>query len=230
MLLPGGRIVTTEGLEFYVRDDALGRSIAKYRTRPEIALVQRAQELTGASGTFLDVGANIGTSAVAAVKLAGFTDVVCIEPEPANVALLEVNLDLNGVPGRVVQAAAYSSEGKGKLYLKRSNSGANFLDFKSKKTGLMVPLVTLDQLEVRPGLIWIDAQGAEGHILAGAGSLVGTCPIVLEFYPKGLDATGGKSEIVNAATRYEHVIDLRSGAPVDVARLRVEGDTDILFF
>ncbi len=42
------------------------------------------------------------------------------------------------------------------------------------------------------GLCWIDTQGHEGHVLAGARALCASrSPIVIEFWPFGLQQSGG---------------------------------------
>jgi FkbM family methyltransferase len=81
-----------------------------------------------------------------------------------------------------------------------------------------VEVVTLDRLvksgvidSERVGMLWIDAQGHEGHILDGASSLADPgVPIVLEFHPAGLDEHGDRDLVHEVAERcYTHFIDMR---------------------
>jgi FkbM family methyltransferase len=81
-----------------------------------------------------------------------------------------------------------------------------------------VELVTLDGLAEngiidpdRVGLVWIDAEGHEGHVIAGAGTLVDRgLPIVVEFHPEGLDHHGDRDRIHKVAERcYTHFLDVR---------------------
>jgi hypothetical protein len=83
--------------------------------------------------------------------------------------------------------------------------------------------VDLDRL----ALVWMDCQGHEGHILAGAARvLAADVPIVSEFWPYGLRRAGGLeryAELVAASGRM--VIDLRGS--FDGVPARVPGD-DVL--
>ena len=85
-------------------------------------------------------------------------------------------------------------------------------------TVVEVELVTVDRLvetgvidAERVGMLWIDAEGHEGHILEGAGALAERgVPIVLEFNPEGLDYRGDRGKIDEfAAHHYTHFIDVR---------------------
>jgi FkbM family methyltransferase len=85
-----------------------------------------------------------------------------------------------------------------------------------------VELVTLDQLTTTgvididlAGMLWIDAEGHEGHILDGAGSLVDVgLPIVLEFDPEVLERRGDSGMVHEVAERcYTHFVDLRRQEP-----------------
>jgi FkbM family methyltransferase len=81
-----------------------------------------------------------------------------------------------------------------------------------------VDVVTLDRLTetgvVDPGdagMLWIDAEGHEGHILEGATALTGRgVPIVFEFEPAGLDERGDRGKVQGIAeVSYTHFVDVR---------------------
>jgi FkbM family methyltransferase len=81
-----------------------------------------------------------------------------------------------------------------------------------------VEVVTLDELANsgviemdRLGMVWIDAEGHEGHILSGASSLVDRgVPIVFEFHPVGLEANGTRGAAHEIAEgSYTHFVDVR---------------------
>jgi hypothetical protein len=83
---------------------------------------------------------------------------------------------------------------------------------------ISVSTVTLDDLTAdglidpeNVGLLWVDAQAHEGHIIAGAGQLTeGGVPIVLEWFPNELDRLGNRQAIEDvAASQYTHFLDLR---------------------
>ena len=79
--------------------------------------------------------------------------------------------------------------------------------------------VTLDDLSEmgtieleRTGLLWMDAQGHEGHIIQGASKFTDRgVPIVLEWDPKGLDEVGDRGKIERiAAESYTHFGNMRA--------------------
>ena len=97
-----------------------------------------------------------------------------------------------------------------------------------------VPTATLDSFvesgEVdlaSVGLLWIDAQGHEGQIIAGAKALMAKpVPLVIEFWPYGLRRSGGLEELVNTiSSTYTKLLDLGKDFPeaprpaADIARL-----------
>jgi hypothetical protein len=64
-------------------------------------------------------------------------------------------------------------------------------------------------------MLWIDAEGHEGHILGGATALTEAgVPIVFEFEPANLDLRGGGSKVREIAeSSYTHFIDVRRPEP-----------------
>lgn len=206
--------------------------------------------------TFVDVGANIGTSTIPAVKIFGARHALAIEPAQANLRLLRANVVANELDGRVTIVEAALSNQEGALDLERGpgNSGdcrirvtdePGALDETSWATETVVA-TTFDQVlaehRIPPaeiGLVWIDAQGHEAHILEGASSLVESdVPVVAEYWPYGLRRAGGLERFHTlVATRYRTVIDVRASirtghvdeiAAGDIARLaeRYRGDHD----
>jgi FkbM family methyltransferase len=81
-----------------------------------------------------------------------------------------------------------------------------------------VELVTLDHLASegtidldRLGMLWVDAEGHEGHVIEGATELVARgIPMVFEFHPEGLDERGDRDKIHELAEEhYTHFVDVR---------------------
>lgn len=182
--------------------------------------------------TVLDIGANIGTTTVPLLRRFGARRAIVFEPEPSNVRLLAMNCLDNGVLDRVcIHAMALSdSDGEVTLALSPTNSGdhrvlvdgeqpAGDLDEALRAT-VSVPALRLDTLVERGdvalaelGLVWMDAQGHEGQILAGARRLLGgEVPIVTELWPYGLRRHGGLDRMCELlAEHYEAVVEM--GAP-----------------
>jgi len=159
---------------------------------------------------FLDVGANIGTHSLHALK-SGFEKALCVEPDPDNFKLLRINQILNDVDARCVNILAAASNAAGSAILEISptnfgdhrvrlgRDGTPNLHDEQEWTMRTVSLRRLDDMIAEVGvalahigLAWIDTQGHEGHVLAGAqGLLASSIPIVAEFWPYGLSRCGG---------------------------------------
>lgn len=205
-------------------DDEVGRN-AFIRGDYERIYMKAALECLKEHGiepgpVFVDVGANIGTSTLDALLEFGFQEAVCFEPDPRNFRLLLANLLLNGLEDRTDAHALAASDADGTALLQQA--GANFGDSRlaagNAGEGLPVETLTLDSaverglvdLE-RTGLVWVDAQGHDGKILAGAARLAGAgIPVVVEYWPKGL-AEQGCLELFEqvVAGRFTTVVDLR---------------------
>jgi FkbM family methyltransferase len=196
-------------------DQRVGRKLFVATRRKEMKQLRRALELLAGHGfaprgTFLDVGANIGTTTLPALAL-GFDRAVAIEPSPENVRLLRANATLNGLEGRltVIEAAAADRAGRGALRVHAKNSGGHRLH----DDGIPVDLVRLADVGSGASMIWMDIQGAEHSALAGAGDLVGTVPIVVEL------SRGKPRETAALLAAYRHAYDL-----ADAARVTGVGD------
>jgi hypothetical protein len=82
------------------------------------------------------------------------------------------------------------------------------------------------------GLLWLDVQGHEGHVLRGARSLtsLGT-PVVLEFYPYILRRSRGMPMLSDvAAKRYTHFIDLGEPRPEGAPETMLNATADLPSF
>lgn len=157
---------------------------------PDLALIGDL-----AAGTVVDVGANIGYSVLAAAPRA--EHVIAIEPHPANLALLEINLVRNGADNvTVVAAAAWDAAGEVSLAEATTNTGDHRAGVHVEgRTELSVRAVRIDDLvpagaDVR--LIKLDTQATEHVALRGARETVARCrPVILaEFWPQGVRNLG----------------------------------------
>ncbi len=181
--------------------------------------------------TIVEVGANIGTGTVSMLIRHGAKRIVAIEPDPENVRFLKANLALNGVEDRVDIHQIALSDSDGVLTLERSsdNSGDHrirvptphgpdlageqqrvVIDVPARRLDSLVHAGELDADGV--GLVWMDAQGHEAHILAGADTLwAAKMPILTEYWPYGLRRVGALDRFHElVAQRCETVVDLRS--------------------
>lgn len=241
---------TADGLRFVVstRDLSVGRLLFIGRKRGEMQTLHRAlailrelePERDLADSLFVDVGANIGTTTIPAVVRHGFAGAVAFEPEPMNFRLLQANALLNGIGSAVqaVQIALSDRVGETELELMPTNSGGHRVRSSAAEAEanevVRVRTTTLDALVQegvlpvdRVGMLWIDVQGHEGHVLAGGGRfLEGGPPTVVEFYPRLLAKRRRLEQVYATAGLYSHVVDLRQPEqgprPVDELRALAE--------
>jgi FkbM family methyltransferase len=245
-------VATDEG-EFVVStsDRHLGKALFVKRSRPEFRVLRLATSVVRsalgvdalAGRTFVDVGANIGTTTVCALRSHGFGAAVCCEAEPANHRLLETNLALNGLKDRAqTRRVGVSSQcGRAKLVVHEESGVFSWVAVDEERIRVAeasrrtladelmveappttsvvdIDLITLDQLAEDGvidrdlvGMIWIDVEGHEGHVLKGAATLVERgVPLVLEVDPTGLEARGDPRMLYAVAERsYTHFVDVR---------------------
>ena len=138
------------------------------------------------NSTVLDIGGNIGTVALPFVQEGWFSSAVAVEPEPRNFQLLMENIHLNGLEGKVqpLNIALSDHEGTMELQLSPDNFGDNRMVIGEPEAGwqiVKVPVRRLDDVlkdqgisPLEVGLIWMDVQGHEYHVLKGAERLLST--------------------------------------------------------
>ncbi len=182
--------------------------------------------------TFIDIGANLGTSTIPAILKFGASDALAFEPAPDAFKVLQCNVILNDLSGRVRLSPVALSDKSGfaELEIADADSGdsrirtgppeeSGELCGESLRGVIAVPTRRLDDVleeehvDLRSiGLVWIDAQGHEAQILQGAQAvLASSVPVVLEYWPYGLRRSGGLELLHDiVASTYREVIDLRS--------------------
>jgi len=206
-----GHIIT------HLSDKVIGTSLRREGAFQEgnisdaLRLTRELGVATNGTG-FLDIGSNIGTHTLYALKN-GFTDAVCIEPDSTNYMLLRVNQILNGIDGkcRNFLVAASDYDGVAELELSPINFGDHRIrrpgngtksipvhgegtwETRSTKVMRLDTLLAEQHIDARQsGIAWIDTQGHEGQVLSGANTLLAAkTPIVAEFWPYGLERSGG---------------------------------------
>ena len=157
---------------------------------------------------FLDIGANIGTHTVYALKEPEISSAFAIEPSSSNLVFLRYNLKVNDceASAQIVPVALGDFNGNVTLCKNPVHCGDNrimarkqvndvrnlFNEGAFKKevvkistfdTFLKTNTVNLDKI----ALVWIDTQGSEGLILHPSRLIKeSSCPIYIEFWPYGM--------------------------------------------
>jgi FkbM family methyltransferase len=237
-------------------DKNIGRALVVRGRRKEhrhlalsLALVADAG-LDTRRNLFLDVGANIGTTAIAAMADHGFRRVLAFEPAPDNFRLLRANAVLNDLDDRMFMRAVAVSDAETTAILdvRSANAASHWLvPGGTERPGrARVPTARLDQLLELTGvgaedvdLLWIDVEGHEGQVFAGAASLLAIpVPTVFELSPRHLRRAGGLELVLEHVQRFTHLVDLRhpEAGPLPADRIatlldRYEGYfTDVLAY
>lgn len=152
-------------------------------------------------GVAIDVGANLGQSAISLISVAPGLKVTSLECNPACLPPLKLLARLLAGRMSVIGAGAGSQKGELKFYIPTRN-GRELLqegtfDRKSLQTTASIerlgyegegyslrqrfcPIVTLDSLELAPAIIKIDVQGWEHEVLEGAKATISRArPVVM---------------------------------------------------
>ena len=185
-------IRTSDGLYFRVRrchdtgsgDEAVVQDVVEEkRYLLEVKLPPDA--------TVIDIGGNIGAFAVLAAKLAPAGQVISIEPEQGNLALLKTNVLLNNVADRVtvINGAVVGGSVLRKVQLSVSSNGgayhstATLLESNLRQTVDGYPLDAIFENTVgRCNLLKLDCEGAEYEIFEGFSYWSCVDAIVMEYH------------------------------------------------
>jgi FkbM family methyltransferase len=170
------------------------------RNRGDIAVlyetwVTRSYELpvhVQPGGVILDLGAHVGITAVFLTRRYRPRHYIAIEPVPGNASLARANLDRNGVPARVINAAIGAQDGSGLFAV-----GGVSTQGRLGEAGFGVPVVTVDtvlsQLDGsdRIALLKIDIEGGEEELFRGPIEWLKRVDcIVAELHPDFCDVSG----------------------------------------
>ena len=181
-VLENGRIAirrTRHGLMMINRNDTIiGRSLDRYGewTEGEVDLLRPAIRQ---GDVVLDIGANIGTHALAFANMVGPTGaVVAFEPQPSVFNILAGNLALNNADQvRAFNAAVGTGGGEIAVPRTPADRPANFGDLHLRWAAVgpadTVPLVAIDALNLPAcRLIKADVQGMEIEVLRSASATI----------------------------------------------------------
>ncbi len=184
---------------------------AEVHAQEMFALASLAHDHAG-PGLILDIGGNIGLSAIALGRAMPNRRVMVFEPSADSAHLLRGNLAENGVTNAEVVEAAVSDRA-GSLHLNETDtSGFSHILTERHVGGASgrvseVRVVRLDDLVTEQvGFAKIDVEGHEAHVLAGMrGLLARDRPLVhIEFNPWCLIGFSGVNVAALATCLFRH--------------------------
>jgi FkbM family methyltransferase len=236
------RRTTVDGLVWWVPTPptqsaaSIERILAK-QTFPYRAISQTRDLAVG--GIMLDIGANIGATAIPRAILGDARAVFCAEPDEINHRCLVANIVQNGLSGLVLPDRVAISDRTGEVVIERGKMpGGHRIVHVAPGTmdgGLRVPSMTLDDWVAHHAIdardvtfIKIDTQGSEVHVLTGAATLL-ALPVVawqIEVAPRLLRLAGSDPATLYRMMKahFSYFIDLNVDA--HGSRLRSIADLD----
>lgn len=197
---------------------------------------------------FVDIGANIGTHIMSAMKSGRFSKGIAIEMEECNFALLQANVALNRLSDktRLLNAALSNVQCISSIELSNDNFGDHRIRGGSSSvpgkyneqsrilreinTTTLDNLLLSEELSLGPGtLVWMDIQGHEGHAFAGGletfSASESTPYIVTEMWPYGLERSGGRDLFFGFLETCSAIYDINAEGwaaltPITLAEIR----------
>jgi len=174
---------------------------------------------------FLDIGANIGSTSIYAIKSKYFTQAICLEPAQINYQFLIWNSQINSLQDKI-QCLKYgitnvvgeqelicspTNCGDFRLNVAENHATNNDLFAETTFTSEKADFTTLDYLLANKiintdniGVIWVDCQGSEGLVFAGGNNFFQqlSVPIYTEFWPYGLKRLNCQAEYFEFLNNY----------------------------
>ncbi len=249
----GGLLLSVGQSELFIvssADQTIGRDTYVNGGVPfdfeKMELVFKLLKLKSPQELLIDIGANIGTICIPAVKRGYFKSAIAIEPDPLNYKLLATNILINDLQlsisskntalGNKVDAVLQfelSKDNYGDHRVRVINeTGDAGYDEGNRKT-IDVLSTTLDNVvgaeKLDDGVVWMDTQGYEGFILQGASRVLNSgFPLVTEFWPYGMDRTNcfENFKVALIKSSYKKIYDLND--PSHVLELN-EGNLNFLY-
>jgi FkbM family methyltransferase len=171
-------------------------------------------------GTIVNVGANIGDTAIGLTLRTGKRVLAC-EPVPELFRLLQDNIAANGLQQQITgrACAIASTIGEAEIIcppepeyseMRGGNGAQGFHHPAATCQAFRVPTITLEgwlERESVPAsdvaLVWSDTQGFESEVItSGARLWTAGVPLWVEVWPRGLKVHGGVDRFVNLTRRY----------------------------
>ncbi|RLI87542.1 MAG: hypothetical protein DRP01_01665 [Archaeoglobales archaeon] len=161
----------------------------------ELTVIETLKQVASPNKIFVDVGACDGMYAIRMAKY--YKEVIAIEPDPSNIAVLKLNIALNEIENiEIMETAVSNFTGTG--YLIQQGAQSHLVKTDQKEEAIEVPVWRLDDLIDECHVIKIDVEGHEENVIYGAYGLIQKCkPImVIEHHEeRGFPIKGSRQRI-----------------------------------
>lgn len=137
-------------------------------------------ELPCAPNTILDLGANIGMTAIYFHRCFPNAELACVEPMPGNLSILRENLQLNTVKAIIISGAVHPTDGRLVMEVAQKDyghrvakpgatSGEKYIEVPAVSVPTLLRILKWDRI----GLLKIDIEGHERVLLSENASWLG---------------------------------------------------------
>jgi len=156
-------------------------------------LRELARVFGGLPVNLVDVGAHVGSAALACNRVLILRSVICAEPSTVSAAYLRQNLIDNHVEASVVEAAVGAQPGYAYLREQQPGSCESQVDWaavgEGDVSGRAIPVIAFEDLLAQAGdgpiLVKMDCEGSEYPIIAGTApeAWLPVRALLLEYHP-----------------------------------------------
>jgi len=159
-----------------------------------IKIIEDCFKSHGDEGTYFDIGANIGLTAIPFIRMPK-VNVICFEPDSDNFELLKKNVEGNcGIYHNYVlhKKGVYNRTGRINFEHDKGNCGNYYVDEKGSRS-IQVDLLDryVSAINKKPLCIKIDVQGSEWKAIIGGKKVISQADVfILEYWPHRLDYLG----------------------------------------
>ncbi len=158
-----------QGVKFYARKGLTGITGNIYSGLHEFNDMAFLLHFLREEDTFFDIGANAGSYTLLASGVRK-SNSVAIEPVPSTFNLLQKNIGLNGLSGKVSLINCGAGSTPGTLSFSSDGDTTNHVIAAGETPGvntIAVEIITIDSVKAQPALIKIDVEGFETEVLNG---------------------------------------------------------------
>lgn len=153
-------------------------------------------------GVFVDLGANIGLTALWYAKTYNCNKIIAVEAVPSNSELVKLNLESNGIEAHVIDAAVGRVDGEARLLVSDCSTNSriefdlsvdhteddNLVEVRSIDVRSMESILGVLSDDEKIAMVKVDIEGGEQELLSGDVNWLSRCRTVFaEFHHSLVD-------------------------------------------